>query len=141
MLTNHGVLLFGSLSLFLFFLHRTLRVKKDSQALGRLPAYSVLVSPLHPLTGIFPRIPGISFGVEWSWRNVYESQPLPKGQFFCLAYIPSCLDIFAASKSDIIQIRSLFPYSTPLIIADATAVKVGTEAGQEAVISVLNLSV
>ena len=48
-------------------------------------------------------------------------------------------DIFAASKSDIIQIRSLIPYSTPpLIIADATAAKVRSE---EAVMSVLNFSV
>ena len=125
MLTDHGVLLFGSLLLFLFFLHR-IRVKKDWQALGSLPVYSVLVSPLHPLNGIFPRVPGISYGVEWRWKNVYESQPLPKGQFSCLAHVPSCLDVFAASNSDIIQIRSLFPYSTSvLIIADATAAKVG----------------
>jgi len=37
-----------------------------------------------------------------------------------------CLDVFAASKSDIVQLRSVFPDCTPrLLLADATAVKVG----------------
>ena len=136
MLTDHGVLLFGSLLLFLFFVHSTLRVKRDWRAFGRLPAYSILVSPLHAVNRILPYIPGISYGAEWSWMNVYEPRPLRS------AHRPSCLDVFAASKSDIVQIRSLFPFGVPqLVTADATAVKVGPEAGREAVVFVLNFSV
>ena len=81
MFTDHGSVLFGSSLLFLFFLQRTLRVKKDWQALGSIPAYSVLVAPLEILNRILPRVPGISYGAEWSWKNVYERQPLPKVQF------------------------------------------------------------
>ena len=81
MLTDHGSLLFGSLLLFLFFLHRTLRVKQNWQALGSLPAHSVLVAPLEILNRILPRVPGITYGAEWSWKSVYERQPLPKVQF------------------------------------------------------------
>lgn len=128
MLTDNGVLLFGSLLLCLLFLHRALQVKRDWQALGSLPIHSVLISPLFILNRALPRIPVITYGSEWTWRDAYKSQPPPKARFPYPAHIPyiSCLDIFAASKSDIIQIRSLFPYSTPqLIIADATAAKVG----------------
>ena len=92
MLTDHGSLLFGSLLLFLFFLHRTLRVKQNWQALGSLPAHSVLVAPLEILNRILPRVPGIAYGAEWSWKNVYERQPLPKVQFPYLAdHIPYIL--------------------------------------------------
>jgi len=125
MLTDHKVLLFGAPLLFLFLLHRTRRVKQNWKSLGSLPAYSVLVSPIDALNSVLPRVPWVSYGADWSCKNVYERQSLLKVQFSYPAHSPRP-DVFAASKSDIVQIRSLFPYSTPqLIIADATAAKVG----------------
>jgi len=81
MATGHHVLLFGSLLLCLYLLHRIRRVKQIWQALGNLPAYSILVSPLDVLTRIIPRIPRISDGIDFGWKNVYERQPLPRVQF------------------------------------------------------------
>jgi len=125
MVTDHQVLLFGPLLLCLFLLHRIRRVKQDWQTLGNLPVYSILVSPIDVLGRILPRIPWISDGSDFSWKNVYESRSLPRGRFSYLAHRPP-LGVFAASKSDIVQFRSLFPYSTPqLLLADATAAKVG----------------
>jgi cytochrome P450 len=51
-----------------------------------------------------------------------------------------CLGVFAASNSDVIHLRSLVPYNIPqLLIADATASKVGT--GFWVVVLMFNLSV
>jgi hypothetical protein len=81
MLTDHGVLLFGSLLLCLFILHHIRRVTRVWQAFGSLPAYSLLISPIHPLNRLLPRIPRISDGGNFGWRNVYERQDLPGGHF------------------------------------------------------------
>jgi len=122
MVTDHQVLLFGSLLLCLF-LHRIRRVKQDWKAVGNLPARSILVSPLDTLSRIIPRIPRISYGADFSWGNVYERQPLPRVRLFYPAH-STCLGVFAASKSDIIQLRSLFPSCMPqLLLADATATR------------------
>lgn len=125
MLTDHEVLLFGSLLLCLFLLHRTRRVRLDWQAFGNLPAYSVLVSPIDDLSRLLPRIPQVSAGRDWGWKNVYERQSILRVR----SSVPAqslCLGVFATSKSDIVQVRSIIPYSTPhLLIADATAAKVG----------------
>ena len=72
MLTHHELLLFGSLSLLLFLLHRVWRVKRDWQAIGNLPAHSIPVSPTDALGRVLPRIPRISDGADWGWKNVYE---------------------------------------------------------------------
>lgn len=123
MLADYEVLLFGSLSLFLFLLHRIWRVKQDWQAFRNLPAHFVLVSPIDALGRVLPHIPRVSDGMDWCWRNVYESQP-PSVRSFFPAHDP-CLGVFTGPQSDIIQIHSLFPSSTPcLILADATATKV-----------------
>ena len=81
MLTGREVLLFGSLVPFLFFLRRIRRIKQDWKALGSIPTDSVLVAPLDFLSNVVPRVPWISYGGDWSWRNAYERQPLPKTRF------------------------------------------------------------
>ena len=78
MLTDHDLLLFGSLLLCLLLLSCIRRVKQDWQAFGNLPAYSVLVSPIDILSRVLPRIPHVSDGRDWSWRNVYERQSIPR---------------------------------------------------------------
>ena len=57
MLTDPKVLLFGSLLLFLSILYRIQRVKQVWQVFDNLPAHSKLVSPLHVLNRLLPRIP------------------------------------------------------------------------------------
>lgn len=129
MLTGHEALLFGSLLLCLFLLHHIRRVKQDWQAFGNLPAYSVLVSPIDILSRVLPHIPQVSDGRDWGWKNVYERQYIPRVRYSLPAQSP-CLGVFAASKSDIVQIRSIIPDSTPqLILADATAAKVRPLSG------------
>lgn len=86
MLTDHYILSFGCLLPLIFFLHRIRRVKQDWQALGNLPAYYVLVSPIDVLGRVLPRIPQISGGTDWSWKNVYERQSLPTQS---MVYLPS----------------------------------------------------
>lgn len=124
MLTDRGVLLLGSLLLCLF-LYRIRRVTQVWQAFGELPTFTIVVSPLNFITRVLPRIPRISDGPDFSWRNVYERQPLPGVRFSSPAHSP-CLGIFAANKSDIVHLRSLVARHTPqLLVADATAAKVG----------------
>ena len=86
MVTDHQVLLFGSLVLSLFLLHRIWRVKQVWQAFGNLPAYSILVSPIDVISRLVPPIPRISDGKDFSWKNVYERQPLPRVWFSCSAH-------------------------------------------------------
>jgi len=125
MLTDQKVILGGSLLFSLFLLYRFQQVKQVWQAFGNLPAYSRVISPTNPLNNVLPRIPWISDGINFSWENVYERQPLSRLLFSDTAHIP-CLGVFAASKSDIVHLRSLFPSKTPqLLVADATAAKVG----------------
>ena len=125
MLTDRKVLLFGSSLLGLFLLYRIRRVKQVWQAFGVLPAHSVLISPLNVFSRLLPRIPWISDGLNSSWENVYERQLLPAPSLSYTAHSPR-LGFFAAFKSDIVQIRSLFPGNTPqLLVADAAAAKVG----------------
>lgn len=125
MLTDHEVLLFGSLLLCLLLLHRIRRVRLDWQAFGNLPAYSVLVSPIDSLSHLLPRIPRVSAGQDWGWKNNYERLSILRVR----SSVPAqslCLGVFATSKSDIVQVRSIIPYNTPhLLLADATAAKVG----------------
>jgi hypothetical protein len=124
MLTDQKVLLLGPLLFSLFLLHHIQRVKQVWQTFGTLPAYSIVVSPLNLLSRLLPRIPWIVDGNNWSWENVYERQPLSRLSFSYTAHSP-CLGLFAASNSDIIHLRSLFPSKAPqLLVADATAVKV-----------------
>ena len=125
MLTDQKILLFVPLLLCLFALHRVRRIKHVWQAFGNLPAYSVLVSPFDFLNRLLPRIPWISDGKDFGWENVYERQLLPRLSLFYAAHSP-CLGIFAGSKSDIVHVRSLFPgNNAQLLLADATAAKVG----------------
>jgi hypothetical protein len=125
MLVDRSGLLFGSLLLCLFLLHRIRRAKQASQAFGSLPAYFLLVSPVDYLSRALPRIPWISGGRDHIWEDVYERQFLPKSLVSCPAH-SLCLGVFAASHSDIVYFRSLFPRNTQqLLIADATAAKVG----------------
>jgi len=125
MSTDQKVLLFASLLLGLFLLHRIQRVRQVWKAFGNLPAYSILVSPLDLVSRLIPRTPWISDGNNFSWENVYERQTLPRVPFSYPAHSP-CLGVFAASNSDIVHLRSLYPSGTPqLLLADPTAVKVG----------------
>ena len=125
MLTDQKVLLFAPLLFCLFLLHRAQRVKQVWQAFGDLPAYSIVVSPLDIVSRLLPRIPWISAGSNSSWENVYERQLLPRLSVSYTAHSP-CLGVFAASNSDIVHVRSLLPSRAPqLLIADATASKVG----------------
>jgi hypothetical protein len=124
MLVDRSGLLFGSLLLCLFLLHRIRRAKQASQAFGNLPAYFLPVSPVDFLSRVLPRIPWISGGRDYSWEDVYGRQFLPKSLVSCPAH-SLCLGVFAASHSDI-YFRSLFPRDTQqLLLADATAAKVG----------------
>ena len=51
------------------------------------------------------------------------------------------IDVFGASKSDIVQLRSLVPHDVPqLLLADATATKVGPRCF-EWTLTMLNLSI
>lgn len=82
------------------------------------------MSPLDALGRVLPRIPWVSDGADWGWRNVYERQPPSRVQFSFPAH-GSCLGVFTEPKSDILQLQSLFPSSSPqLILADAIATKV-----------------
>ena len=72
MLTDHGVLLLGSLLLCLFLLPRIQRIKQVWQGFGNIPTYSFLVSPISPLSRYLPRIPWISNGADFGWKNPYE---------------------------------------------------------------------
>ena len=123
-LTDHKVLLLVFTLLCLVVLRRIQRVSQVWKAPGNLPAYFIFVSPTSIFGRRLPRIPWISPGVSFNWRNAYERQPFLR--VVCLASSDPLLGIFAASKSDIVQIRSLFPFCTQqLLLADATAVKVG----------------
>jgi hypothetical protein len=125
MLTDQKILLFGLLLFFLFLLHRIQRVKQVWQAFGDLPTYSKVVSPLSFISRLLPSIPGISGGINFTSENVYERQPLPRLSFSYTAHSP-CLGVFAASNSDIVHLRFLYPLQKPhLLVADATAAKVG----------------
>ena len=125
MLTDHEILLLASLLLCLFFLHRIQQIRKVWQAFGNLPAYPLLVAPTATLDRVLPRIPWISGGGGFGWRIGYEGQALSE-YIFPYAAHGLCIGIFATSKSDIVQLRSLIPYGVPhLLLADATAAKVG----------------
>ena len=76
MLTDHGTLLFAVIPLGLLFLHRIQQLKSAWQAFENLPSYSLLVSPGTTLYNIVPRIPWISGGDGFVWRNNYERQVL-----------------------------------------------------------------
>ena len=124
MLTDHKFLLLASILPCLVILRRIWQLKQVWHVLGNLPAYFVFVSPLSIFGRLLPRIPWISPGADFNSKNAYERQPLLTIQFSYPAQGP-CLDIFAASKSDIVQLRSLFPGYVPhLLLADATATKV-----------------
>ena len=125
MLTDQKVILVGPLLFSLFLLYRFQQVKQVWQAFGNLPTHSVLVSPISTLGRILPHIPWISSGIDFSWENVYERQPLPRLSFSYTAHSP-LLGVFAASHSDLVHLRSLHPSRVPqLLVADATASKVG----------------
>lgn len=124
MMADHKVLHLGSLLLCLFLLQRIRRVKQAWQAFENLPSYIVLVSPVSLTSRVLPRIPWISDGRDVIWKGVYERQLLPSVRFSSPPHAP-CLGVFAASASDIIQLRSLLRYGTPqLLLADTTATKV-----------------
>ena len=124
MLTSFKRLLLGSLILCLLCLRRLQRAKRAWQPFRNLPAYSIFVSPIGIFGRFFPRIPCISAGADFNWRNVYQRQLLPRFGFYT-AHHPF-LDVFVTSKSDIVLLRSLYPSSSPqLLLADATAAKVG----------------
>lgn len=78
MLTDHGILVFVSLLLSLFLLHRFLQIKQVWQAFGNLPAYTILISPTTALATALDRaatrIPKISGGDGFGWRIAYERQ-------------------------------------------------------------------
>jgi hypothetical protein len=76
MSTDREIILFASLLLCLFLLRHIQQIKKVWQAFGDVPAYLFLVSPIFPLHRLLPRIPWISAGVDFSWRNVYERRAL-----------------------------------------------------------------
>ena len=125
MLTDQKVILIGPLLVSLFLLYRFQQVKRVWQAFGDLPTYSRVVSSISPLNILLPRIPWISDGINFVFENAYERRPLPRLSFPDTAHSP-CLGVFAASNSDVVHLRSLFPSDTPqLIVADATAAKVG----------------
>jgi len=124
MLTDQKFILIGPLLFSLFLLYRFQQVKQVWQAFGNLPTYSRVIASTSPLTILLPRIPWISDGISFSWENVYERQPLSGLSFSDTAHSP-CLGVFAASKSDIVHLRSFFPSRSPqLLVADATASKV-----------------
>ena len=124
MLTDYKFLFLVSILPFLVVFRRIRQVKQAWQVFGDLPAYFIFVSPVSIFSRLLPRIPRISPGADFNWENAYERQPLLTVQSPYPAQGP-CLDIFAASKSDIVQLRSLFPNYVPqLLLADATAAKV-----------------
>ena len=125
MLTDHKVLLLASVVLGLLCLRRIQRVRQAWQPFGNLPAHFIIVSPIGIIGRFFPRIPWVSAGADFNWRNAYERQPFPSMFDFQLVS-RSILDIFAKSNSDVVLLRSLYPTSTPqLLLADATTSKVG----------------
>ena len=125
MLTDHKFLLLVSILLCFVVLCRIRQLKQVWQVFGNLPASFIVVSPVSVFGQHLPRIPWISPGVDFGFRNAYERRSLLTVQLFYPAH-RQCLDIFAASKSDIVQLRSLFPNHVPeLLLADATAAKVG----------------
>ena len=139
MLTDHGALLFAAIPLCIFFLRRIHQIKSVWQAFGNLPSYSLLISPATTIYNIVPRIPWIPGGDGFVWRNSYERQ-VPPGVYITYPAHDPHIDIFASSKSDVVQLRSLFPFGIPqLVLADATAIKVGPIVCKVIVI-VLNLS-
>jgi hypothetical protein len=76
MSTDRGIILIASLLLCLFFFHRIQQIKKVWQAFGDVPAHLSLVSLIFPLHRFLPRIPWISAGVDFGWRNAYERRAL-----------------------------------------------------------------
>ena len=80
MLTDNGILLFVPPLLCLFLFYRVQQIRKVWQAFGNLPAHFVLISPATILSSIAPRIRWISGG-DFTWRNSYESQNLPRVSF------------------------------------------------------------
>lgn len=92
MLTDHGILVFASLLLGLFLLHCFLRIKQVWQAFGNLPAYTILISPTTAFAAALnraaTRIPKISAGDGFGWRNVYERQPPHEVHFSYPAHGP-----------------------------------------------------
>ena len=82
MLTGLELLLIpGSLILCFLCLRRVQRAKHAWQRFRNLPAYSIFVSPIGIFGRFFPRIPCISAGADFNWRNVYQRQPLPRFGF------------------------------------------------------------
>ena len=77
MLTDHGALLFAAIPLCLLFLHRIQQIKNAWQAFENIPSYSLLVSPATAIYDIVARIPWISGGDGFVWRNSYERLVLP----------------------------------------------------------------
>lgn len=124
MTTGARLLVLGPLVLCLFCLRRFHRAKQAWKPFGNLPAYSIFVSPIGIFGRFFPRIPWISAGADFSWRNVYKRQHFPRFSFLVVSR--PIIDAFATSKSDIVLLRSLYPSGNPqLLLADATATKVG----------------
>ena len=63
--------------------------------------------------------------MDFIWRNAYERRAYSRVLSWYPAHGP-CPGVFSESSSDIVQLRSLFPtYRPQLLLADATAVKVG----------------
>ena len=123
MLAVHKVLLFGAFLLCLSFYRRFQRLKRVWRFAGNVPAYFVLISPFTPVNDLLPRIPLIVEGPDFSWRDVYERESLHSFPAYLTVHV--YLGIFMASKSDIVQLRSVFWFRVPrLLVADATAVKV-----------------
>ena len=82
MLTDPRVLLLGPILLCLVSFRRIQRVKQAWHALGSVPAYSIFVSPISIYGRFLPRIPWISAGVDFTWRDAYERQPLSGSTVF-----------------------------------------------------------
>ena len=124
--TDPKVLLLVSTVLGLVVIRRIQRVRHIWQAPGdSQPAYFIFVSPTSIFGRLLPRIPWFSPGVSFIWKDAYRRQPLLRIMVFSTLLTVQCLGIFTASKSDVVQIRSLFPDSTPqLLLADAAAAKV-----------------
>src|SRR5258706_7017391 len=75
-LTDHKVLLLAFALLCLVVFRRVQRVKQVWKAPGNLPVIFIFVSPTSIFGRLLPRIPWISPGVSFNWRNAYERQPL-----------------------------------------------------------------
>jgi hypothetical protein len=78
MLTDHGILLFASLLLGLFLLHRIRQIKQVWKAFEDLPAYPLPISPACTLNVLARHIPWISGGEDFGWRNAHERQVLSR---------------------------------------------------------------